>query len=79
VENFFYAEVENLKPKNYHYQGLAEEGSAEGRRARHKARGAGSLISGGRQNLAHGPGCTCSHHCGHVWEEILPHPSLSSF
>src|SRR5215510_321368 len=23
--------------------------------------------------------CTCSHHCGHMWEEILPHPSLSSF
>jgi hypothetical protein len=18
--------------------------------------------------------CTCSHHCGHMWEEILPHP-----
>jgi hypothetical protein len=23
--------------------------------------------------------CTCSHHCGHMWEEILPHPSLIRF
>jgi hypothetical protein len=20
--------------------------------------------------------CTCSHHCGHMWEEILPHPCI---
>jgi hypothetical protein len=23
--------------------------------------------------------CTCSHHCGHIWEEILPHPTMSTF
>ena len=26
--------------------------------------------------LGFAPECTCSHHCGHMWEEILSHPFL---
>ena len=43
-------------PEKAKHQGLAEGGTSEGGGPLDKARGAGGLISGGSQNLAHGTG-----------------------